>query len=279
MMRRILSGSAMIALLSCYPTLAQEKFFTAWEDRVRATYDQQPSWPVPVVTASSGLVQLARFDVVRQYTSTHTTTWNYGNSKGFNFIPWYKTELDINLPPYIVHNSPQAMDGAGDMSFLLKYRLLAGNAKHHDYAMSVGVAATAPTGSYKNGATDGTVSPTVYLGKGFGPLAIQSSIAASLPTGHTQTMGRPVSWNTSFQYKIGKLFWPQVEFNTTFYHGGSNDGRIQAFATPGMMVSKFKFVHDPKNRLALLVGIGEQIAISQYYSFNHALVFTSRITF
>jgi hypothetical protein len=259
--------------------MGQTKFLTGWEDRVRATSAQQPAWPVPVVTASSGIVQLARFDAVRQYTSTHTTTWNFGNSKGFNLIPWYKTELDINLPPYILHNSPNAMDGAGDVSFLLKYRLSAGNAQHHDYAMSVGVAATAPTGSYKNGSVDGTVSPTVYLGKGLGNLAIQSSLSGALPTGHTQTMGRPVAWNASLQYKVGKLFWPELEFNSTFYHGGSNDGRIQSFATPGLMVSKFKFVHDPKNRLALLLGAGEQIAISQYHSYNHGLQFTGRITF
>jgi hypothetical protein len=278
-MRRTFPGFLVLTLLHCNGAMAQAKFFTAWEQRVRTTYNQQPAWPVPVVTASSGLTQLARFDVVRQYTSTHTTTWNFGNSKGFNLIPWYKTELDINLPPYIVHNSPRSKDGAGDVSFLLKYRPFAGNAQHHNYAVSVAVAATAPTGSYKNGSPAGTVSPTVYLGKGFGNLAIQSSLGAALPTGHTQTMGRPVTWNASFQYQVGKLFWPEVEFNSTFYHGGPNDGRIQSFATPGVMVSKFKFVHDPQNRLALLLGVGEQIAISQYHSYNHGLAFTGRITF
>lgn len=279
MTRRLLFGCITLVLLHCGTAMAQMKFFTSWEDRVRATSAQQPAWPVPVVTPSSGLVQLARFDIVRQYTSTHTTTWNFGNSKGFNLIPWYKTELDVNLPSYIEHNTPKAQDGAGDVSMLLKYRVLAGNAEHHNYSVSLGVGATAPSGSYKNGATDGTVSPTVYLGKGFGPLAVQSSLGAALPTGHTQTLGRPVAWNTALQYKLGKLFWPELEFNSTFYHGGSNDGRVQAFATPGLMVSKFKFFPESKNRLALLLGVGEQIAISQYHSYNHGLVLTGRITF
>ena len=45
------------------------------------------------------------------------------------------------------------------------------------------------------------------------------------------------------------------------------------------MVSKSKFFPESKNRLALLLGVGEQIAISQYHSYNHGLVFTGRITF
>lgn len=279
-MRRIpCAVLALLLLHSAAKAHAQSRFFASWENRVRDTYQSQPAWPVPVVTPSSSLVQLARFDAVRQYTSTHITTWNFGNSKGFNLIPWCRTEVDVNLPPYLEHNTPQAKDGAGDFSLLLKYRMFAGNAQHHNYAVSAGVGATVPTGSYKNGSTDGTVSPTMYTGKGFGSLAVQSSLGAALPTGHTKTLGQPVTWNTSFQYPLGKLFWPEVEFNSTFYHGGPNDGRVQAFATPGLMVSKFKFLANPKNRLALLLGVGEQIAISQYHSYNHGLLLTGRITF
>lgn len=53
----------------------QEGFFSSWEDRVRATTAEQPAWPVPVVTPSSGLVQLFRTDIVRQITPSETTTW------------------------------------------------------------------------------------------------------------------------------------------------------------------------------------------------------------
>ena len=114
-----------LSVLSGQPSSAQGNFFSSWENRVRATSAKQPSWAVPVFTPTSGLVQLARVDVIRQYTSTRTTTWNYGGSKGFNLIPWYRTEVDINLPSYIQHNTPKAFDGAGDLSALLKYRVLA----------------------------------------------------------------------------------------------------------------------------------------------------------
>src|SRR3569833_420603 len=116
--------------LSCF---AQSNFVNAWQKRVRATSSQQPGWAVPVFTPSSGLVQLIRFDAVRQYTPTHTTTWNIDGGKGFNFIPWYKTEVDLNLPPFLLHNVKGTVDGPGDFSLVLKYRLLAANERKGSY--------------------------------------------------------------------------------------------------------------------------------------------------
>src|SRR5580704_9375313 len=104
---------------------AQDGFLSSWEERARATLAGQPAWPTPLVTANSGLVQLFRADFVRQITPAEITTWNYGNSKGLDLIPWYKTEFDITVPPYIEHNSPTIKDGFGDLSMLLKYRILA----------------------------------------------------------------------------------------------------------------------------------------------------------
>lgn len=279
MMLRVFSAILVLFLLSANAAPAQSNFFTAWENRVRATAAKQPSWAVPVFTPTSGLVQLARADMIRQYTATHTTTWNYGGSKGFNLIPWYKTEIDLNLPPYVQHNTPAAMDGAGDLSVLLKYRALAGNEKQGAYSISAGLAATAPTGSHKNGAIDGTISPTVYLGKGFNRFDVQTAASESLPTGHTRTMGRPVSWNTVIQEKVGRMFWPEVEFNSIYFRGGPNDGKVQTFVSPGIMISKIKFSSESNNRLALVFGAGEQIAVSHYHAYNHALSLTTRIVF
>lgn len=224
-------------------------------------------------------MQLLRTDEIRQYTPTHTTTWNYGGSKGISLIPWYKTELDVNPPPFIQHNNPKVNDGAGDASFLLKYRVLAANEKQGAYSISAGIAATAPTGSYKNGAAAGTISPTVYLGKGFRMFDVQTAVAESLPTGYTATMGRPISWNTAVQEKVGKMFWPEVEFNSVFFRGGPNDGKVLTFVSPGLMISKIKFMPEPKNRMALVFGIGEQIAVTHYRAYNHALSLTTRIVF
>jgi hypothetical protein len=277
--RRAFSGILAIIFVSCAPLAhAQSGFFNSWERRVNKTVAQQPAWPVPVATPPSGLVQLARFDAVRQITSTHTETWIYGNSKGFDLIPWYKTEVDITLPSYIEHNS-KARDGAGDWLMLAKYRFLAAGPDHGNFSLSASINGTVPTGSYKNGSSDGSIAPTLYGGKGFGRFDVQSSVAMTLPTGHTARSGRPIAWNAVTQYRATRLIWPELEFNSTFYRGGPNDGRIQAFVTPGVMISKIKFSREAKNRLAFIFGGGMQIATSEFHSYNHAIIATGRITF
>jgi hypothetical protein len=266
-------------LSSFSPAIAQTNFFQSWENRVRATSAKQPGWPVPVVAPSSEIVQLARVDFVRQYTSTHTLTWNYDNGKGVNLIPFARTEFDINLPPYIEHNTPKVKDGAGDVAFVMKYRPFAANESHGNYSTAVQVAFSVPTGSYKNGAAVSTITPTIVGGKGFGKFDIQSAIGAVLPTSSAQTIGQTVSWNSVAQYKVGSYLWPEVEVNSSFYHQGANDGKNQTFVTPGLMVSKIKFCQDPKNRLGLVFGAGMQIATSHFHTYNHGLVSTARITF
>lgn len=259
--------------------VAQKDFFTQWQDRVRKTSAQQPGWAVPVVAPSSGIVQLARIDVLHQWTSTGSSTWNYGNSKGFNFIPYYKTEIDVNLPPYVQHNSPKAADGAGDFSMMLKYRPFAGNAEGGNYSTAFQIAATGATGSYKNGTARTTINPTLIVGKGFGRFDIQSSLGGTLPVGSIHAIGRTIVWNTVAQYQVGKIFWPEIEVNSNFYHLGPNDGKNQTFITPGLMVSKIKLRRNPADRLALVFGGGMQIATSTYHAYNHGLVLTGRIAF
>ena len=268
-----------LLLTSCAAPAICQSFVSQWEHRVKLTSAKQPSWAVPVISPSSGLVQLMRFDAARQYTPTHTTTWNIDGGKGFNFIPWYKTEIDINIPPLILHNSPSVIDGAGDFSLLAKYRIIAANEEHGAYSLSVGLAGTAPTGSYKNGAAAGTLSPTVFIGKGYRRFDVQTAASELLPTGHTRTIGRPIAWNTAMQMKVKKIFWPEVEFNSTFLRGGANDGKIQTFVTPGFEVSKIKLTSSETSRLAVVFGVGEQIAITHYHAYNHGLSFTSRVVF
>jgi hypothetical protein len=255
------------------------KFLANYEHRVKVTVAQQPAWPVPVVAPSSGIVQLARFDFVHQYTSTHTLTETYGNGKGFNFIPFYRTEIDVNLPPIIEHNNPKAVDGAGDFSMVLKYRLVSGNDKHHNYSISAQVQGVGTTGSYKNGTFRNQINPTVIAGKGFGRFDVQSSIGGVLPVGSVHTVGRNVVWNTVGQYRATKLLWPEVEVNSTFYHLGPNDGKNQTFVMPGMMTSRIPLTRDKTSRLGLIVGAGMQIATSSFHAYNHALVISSRVTF
>jgi hypothetical protein len=278
-MMRFMTSVALFFSLSCSAAIAQTSFSHAWEDRVKATSAAQPGWVVPVVAPSSVLVQLARVDFVRQYTSTKTLTCNYDNGKGVNLIPFARTEFDINLPPYIQHNTPKVADGAGDFSVVGKYRPFAGNKEGGNYSTAVQLAFTVPTGSYKNGTAVSTITPTVVGGKGFGRFDVQSAIGAVLPTSSVPTIGRTISWNTVAQYKVGNYFWPELEVNSSYYHGGANDGKNQTFLTPGVMMSKIKLGSDPKSRLGLILGTGMQIATSSFHSYNHGLVITGRISF
>jgi len=160
---------------------------------------------------------------------------------------------------------------------LLKYRIISANEQHGAYSLSISLTGTIATGIYKNGSTDASIAPAIYAGKGFGRFDVQSSLSATLPTGDTANLGRIVVWNVVAQYKVGKIFWPEIENNATFYHGGSNDGKMQDFVTPGLMASKIKLKSDPGNRLALIFGAGEQIATSHYHGYNHGLILTARL--
>lgn len=256
---------------------AQDGVLSSWENRTQTTLAEQPAWAVPVITPSSGLAQLFRSDFMRLSMPTGATTWNYGNSKGLNLIPWYKTELDIAVPPYIQHNSTAA-DGFGDFSLMLKYRIASGN-KNGAYSLSASFGATVPTGSYKNGSLDAALIPTIYAGKGFGNFDVQSSVSATLPTGDTVKLGRPITWNIVGQYRIAKIFWPEIENGATFFHGGPNDGRTQNFITPGVMISKLKLSRAPGNHLAMGFGAAEQFATTHFHLYKHSLVLSTRVAF
>lgn len=270
----------LLTLFVSLPSLFGQDGFTArWEQRTTQTQSRQPAWPPPLVTTYVGLIQVYRADFLRQTASNHVETWNVDGSKGLNLIPFANTELDLNLPPYLKHSAPTTVDGAGDLSFVLKYRFLAGNANHGNYVVSAFLPATLPTGSYKNGSADAAVSPSIGLGKGFGRFDVQSTLGAALPVRDTQTLGRSIAWNTAAQVHVAKSFWPEVEFNSTYYKGGPNDGKNQTFATPGLLVAHKLRPSDERSRLGICAGAGEQIATSRFHTYNHGIAVTTRLLF
>jgi hypothetical protein len=93
-------------------------------------------------------------------------------------------------------------------------------------------------------------SEVVNRGRNF-RVAVHSG--AILPTSSVPTVGRTISWNTVSQYRVGKYFWPELEVNASYYHGGPNDGKNQTFLMPGLMVSKIKLTNKPGRRLGLML--------------------------
>jgi hypothetical protein len=91
----------------------------------------------------------------------------------------------------------------------------------------------------------------------------------------TSTLGRTIAWNNTFQYRVLRKFWPEVELNSTFFQDGKNDGRKQNLLTPGLVMGRFRLV----GRVGFTVGGGYQIATSQFHITNHNAILSIRFPF
>lgn len=259
-----------------------EDFITRFARRATATQSKQPGWSVPLLAPHAGLIQSYRADFTRRSNIDDTFVWDYGGSKGFNFIPLPNTQIDINQPAFI-DRSNDAASGFGDMSLGLKYRVTTRNERSGNYSAMVGMAATFPTSNTRNGQTHHVLTPNLAVGKGWGRWDVQSSATMNLPIGNTAAIGRNVVWNTLVQAKVGKYFWPELESNTTFFQGGgTNNGRTQSFLLPGVM-SKFRLAPTSKgpkaSRLTLATGVGWQFAVTPFRTYNNTPVASIRLGF
>lgn len=233
----------------------------------------QPQWMAPMFTVTPRLVQQFRFDMAWQ-TKGNATTANYGTGKGLELIPTGHTEVLISAPPYVTH-STGLQDGFGDMSFLFKYRLAAGTEEQGNYVVTAFLSATVPTGSYSNGSTHATFAPTFAFGKGWGAFDIQSTASVTLPTGGVDILGTPVGLNGTFQYRLLKKLWPEVEVNSTFWANGGNAGKKQVFLSPGLVVGRLHLWR----RVGFAVGAGVQIAATSFHTYSNSWVTSVRFPF
>jgi hypothetical protein len=268
------------------PPAQSDSFIDRWQARVTATQNLQPHWVTPVVTVTPRLEQEFRTDFVHYHNTSGREIWNYDNGKGLELIPEKHTELIVNLPPFFDRSNGES-DGFGDVSFLLKERIFSRNEEHGNAIVTAFLGASVPTGKNGNGSCCAVVTPTLAVGKGWGNFDVTSTAGGSLPVTNGKGLGRSVIWNNVAQYKLAKtgvarFFWPEFETNTTIYKGGSNDGKTQTFATPGVIVGRIPLSHDAKGkpgRLGATFGVGEQIAVTHFHTANHYTVLTFRIPF
>jgi hypothetical protein len=225
-------------------------------------------------TVTPRLVQQFRYDIGWQSHNGFTNT-NFGGAKGLEVVPIERIELSVSALPYITHTKPGVNDGMGDMAFLFKCRIAAGNPENGNYVVTAMLAATAPTGQYKNGSTDASFTPTLALGKGWGKFDLQGTAGVIVPTGNRDVLGTPVTLNATAQYHLLKYFWPEVEVNSTLWANGNNDGKKQVFLSPGLVIGK---VHLWR-RLGFAFGGGVQIAATQFHTYQHNWVTSVRFPF
>jgi hypothetical protein len=251
-------------------------FFSSWDLRALRAQVDQPNWLTPVVTSTARLKQEIRYDMSWQSAGDGpVTAANYGGSKGFTTIPIDRVEVSINPPPYVVHGGSTARDGFGDFSILTKLRLFAASRSHGDYALTLFLNTSIPTGSYKNGSPHSVLTPTIAGGKGLGDFVYQGTFGADLPSSQGSILGRRMIWNNALQYRgFGKL-QPEMEVSSNFFKGGPSDGRSQVYLAPGISAGRFA-IH---GHVTLTIGAGYEIAATHFHSFEHQGIFSVRLPF
>lgn len=249
-------------------------FFQDWFTMVSETQSEQPHWITPLATTTPRLEQEFRYDIQTQPHNSGVVTDNYGVSKGLEIIPAEKFEVILAIPPYIVNN-PDSKDGFGDWQFLVKYRILAKNEEHGNYILTAFFQMSVPTGQYTQGQPNPVITPTIAYGKGFRDFDVQGTLGISLPTGNEETIGRNLTWNNAFQYRIYKKIWPETEVNFVHYYQGEHNGNTVVYLTPGVVLGKFHLWH----RLGFTVGGGYEIAVTSFHPTNHIAICSVRFPF
>jgi hypothetical protein len=251
--------------------------FSNWLDEVTRIQAEQPGWITPLATTTPRLDQEFHYDQVWQSSPGGHTLTSYGGGKGLELIPFDNVQVNLGIPSYQTHNIPSGQDGWADDNFLLKYRILSGNADRGDYVLTALLGLTAPTGDKFNTANHYTTTPSLGGGKGWGDFDFQSTLGFAIPDYGAASWGNgtPVIWNTALQYRLLKVLWPEVEFNYTYWPDGIHEGKSQLFVTPGVVLGRFP-IHE---RVAFTIGVGAQIAVTDRPLYNHGIIISARMPF
>jgi hypothetical protein len=254
-------------------------YFENWFARVSRIQAEQPHWATPLATVTPRLEEELRYDQLwESLPGGHTlTSYGGGGGKGLELIPFSPVEVIIGVPSWQTQNTSPRKDGWTDESFLVKYRLLSANAENGNYIVTAFMGLTVPNGSANTTSHHFTYSPTIAFGKGWGDFDIQSTVGTSIPDdGGVRTgAGTPLLFNTAFQYRLYKYFWPEVEANYTYWPNGKHEGLNQLFITPGLIIGRLPIA----GRVALTFGAGCQVAVTDTPLFHRNIILTVRMPF
>ena len=256
-----------------------------WFDRVDAARASQPRWAAPLITTTPLLVERMRVDGYDQQVGNRAHLMNYGAGKGLELISTTTNEVFIALPPYQERSNLKPVDGFTDWQFLLiKQRLLSANEQDGNYVVTAYLAAQAPISIPAYTSNAYVVTPTLGGGKGFGDGVIQATSSLAVPTDHGQLLGTAWTSNVSFQYRMAKILWPEVELIWTHWlDGAQRGGQNQAFVTVGAVVGTIKLT----DRLGVALGIGDQFAVGPVQqvkpvltpTYRNNVIFSARMPF
>jgi hypothetical protein len=260
------------------------EYFLDWFPRVTRIQSEQPHWVTPLVTVTPRLEEEVRYDQFFQAQQNGRSLDNFGGGKGLELIPFQNTEIILGFPAWLAHGGKKIhgtkkrlapSDGWADETFLVKYRIFSANEEKGNYILTAFMGFSAPTGDAANSNGHAIFTPTIAGGKGWGNFDVQSTLGVSFPDGGEDRLGVPVAWNTAFQYRVYRYFWPEFEVNYTWWPNGQRAGLNQVFLTPGLLLGRFP-IHD---RVGLTFGAGYQVAVTHEPQYNHSVILTARIPF
>ena len=250
-------------------------YFRDWFPRVSKTQAEQPHWVTPLVTVTPRLEQEFRYDQIWQSHSNGQTLNSFGGGKGLELIPTENTEVILGIPAWQSRNHPENTDGFADENLLLKYRLLAANEERGNYILTLFAGFTLPTGSQHNTQDHAIFTPTIAFGKGWGDFDVQATLGASVPDNAVGSLGTPILANAAFQYRLLRVFWPEVEVNYTYWPNGERQGIHQVFITTGLVIGRIPIWE----RLGATVGAGFQIAVTERPVYHNSSILSVRFPF
>jgi hypothetical protein len=260
-----------------------------WLAMVSATQAAQPRWITPLVTGTARLEQEVRYDqfFLNQGNGSHIV--NFGGGKGIEIVPTYNTEVILGVPPYdeLTNAKGVRTNGFADWpAVVVKYRILSANAQQGDYILTAYVQTSVPTGFAEITNNVYVVQPTIAFGKGWGDFDFQATVSQQYavdsigPAGSQAAFGNPIVANVAFQYHVFEYFWPELEFNYTYWPGGTHKDLSQLLLTPGLILGRFKIGMDtPTRPVNLIVGAGYQFAVTDNPVTKNNVVATVRVTF
>ena len=259
------------------PPAAPEKkgFFHRWEEMAKRTEADEPNWLSPIATTSGRLKDEIRYDVWRPIAPSAQPYYSLGGSKGVEFIVAPRLQLLVGVPTVVDYPNNPSRDGVGDMPFMVKFRVASAPRKRGEYLCTLLLKATTPTGSAAAGQHHPVLTPGLALGKGWNNFDVQSTVGGYLPTSGTVLLGRQLQWDTAFQYRAKHKLWPELEVNSVHFMEGKYDGETQAFLTPGLGFGRVRL----GGPFSFSAGVGFQIAVTQFRTYNHQLMLSFRVPF
>ena len=241
----------------------------------KRTEAEQPDWLSPIATTSGRLKDEFRFDTWRPTSASGQPSYAFGGGKGLEVVVAPRLQLLIGVPTVFEYPNNEQRDGVGDMPLMLKIRVASAPQKKGDYLVTLLLKATIPTGSANASMHDAVLTPGLALGKGWKRFNVQSTLGSTFPTGDTALLGRQFLWDTAFQYRAPHRLWPELEVNSVHYLTGKYDGETQAFLTPGLGYGRAHFC----GPFSISAGIGFQIAVTDFHTYNHQLMLSLRFPF